>query len=174
MSNLEKQVAVLVRLCTAEKETDRRRAREELRGMLNAPDALGPMDTEDMIRQVLLEVGAPDHLAGHPYVVQGVLLVLENWEYMNNVMSGLYPRLAELFDSTPSRIERSIRHVIEVAWSRGDLDVLERYFGNTVSASKGKPTNSEFMARVANIVRQRMKRAAADEACGIRAGVDIQ
>ena len=129
---------------------------------------------EDMIRQVLLEVGAPDHLAGHPYVVQGVLLVLENWEYMNNVMSGLYPRLAELFDSTPSRIERSIRHVIEVAWSRGDLDVLERYFGNTVSASKGKPTNSEFMARVANIVRQRMKRAAADEACGIRAGVDIQ
>ena len=160
MSNLEKQVAVLVRLCTAEKETDRRRAREELRGMLNAPDALGPMDTEDMIRQVLLEVGAPDHLAGHPYVVQGVFLVLENWEYMNNVMSGLYPRLAELFDSTPSRIERSIRHVIEVAWSRGDLDVLERYFGNTVSASKGKPTNSEFMARVANIVRQRMKRAA--------------
>ncbi len=159
MSNLEKQVAVLMRLCIAEKETDRRRAREELRSLLKAPVVMGG-DPEDLVREVLLELGAPDHLAGHPYLVQGILLVLEDRNYMANVMSGLYPRLAEMFDSTPSRIERSIRHVIEVAWSRGDLDVLNQYFGNTVSASKGKPTNSEFIARVANIVRQRMKGAA--------------
>ena len=161
MSNLEKQVAVLMRLCTAEKEADRRRAKEELRGLLKATAGVsGTVDAEDVIREVLLELGAPDHLAGHPYLVQGVLLVLENREYINNVMYGLYPRLAEIFGSTPSRIERSLRHVIEVAWNRGDLDVLDRYFGNTVSASKGKPTNSEFIARVANIVRQRMKNAA--------------
>ena len=161
MGNLEKQVAVLVRLCTAEKETERRRAKEELRGLLKATaETAVSADPEDMIREVLLELGAPDHLAGHPYLVQGILLVMEDRNYMNNVMYGLYPRLAELFDSTPSRIERSIRHVIEVAWNRGDLDVLEKYFGNTVSASKGKPTNSEFIARVANIVRQRRKNAA--------------
>lgn len=160
MSNLEKQVAVLMRLCTAEKETDRRRAKEELRGLLNTAGASGPMDAEDVIREVLLELGAPDHLAGHPYLVQGILLVLDDRGYIENVMYGLYPRLAEIFASTPSRIERSIRHVIEVAWNRGDLDVLNKYFGNTVSASKGKPTNSEFIARVANIVRQRMKNAA--------------
>lgn len=161
MSNLEKQVAVLMRLCTAEKETDRRRAKEELRGLLkDTAEAPGPADEEDVVREVLLELGAPDHLAGHPYLVRGILLVLEDRAYINNVMYGLYPRLAEDFDSTPSRIERSIRHVIEVAWSRGDWEVLNRYFGNTVSASKGKPTNSEFIARVANIVRQRMKSAA--------------
>lgn len=159
MSNLEKQVAVLMRLCTAEKEADRRRAREELRGLLTVP-AAGAVEPEDVVREVLLELGAPDHLAGHPYLVRGILLVLEDRAYINNVMYGLYPRLAEIFDSTPSRIERSIRHVVEVAWSRGDWEVLNKYFGNTVSASKGKPTNSEFIARVANIVRQRMKSAA--------------
>lgn len=161
MSNLEKQVAALVQLCTADKETDRRRAKETLRGLLKTA-AVSPAsaDPEEVVREVLLELGAPDHLAGHPYLVQGILLVLEDRAYISNVMYGLYPRLAEIFGSTPSRIERSIRHVIEVAWSRGDWEVLNRYFGNTVSASKGKPTNSEFIARVANIVRQRMKPAA--------------
>ena len=159
MSNLEKQVDALMRLCTAEKEADRRRAREELRCLRKAENRTSD-DPEDMVREALLELGTPDHLAGHPYLVRGILLVLEDRNYIANVMSGLYPKLAEQFGSTPSRVERSIRHAIEVAWSRGDLDVLNRYFGNTVSADKGKPTNSEFIARVANIVRQRMKDAA--------------
>ena len=78
----------------------------------------------------------------------------------NAITKVLYPQVAKTFGTTPSRVERAIRHAIEVAWNRGDLDVLDKYFGNTVSASKGKPTNSEFIARVANIVRQRMKNAA--------------
>lgn len=73
---------------------------------------------------------------------------------------GLYPQIAAKFDTTVSRVERAIRHAIEVAWDRGDLDTLQRFFGNTVSNTKGKPTNSEFIARIANVVRQRMWEAA--------------
>ena len=74
--------------------------------------------------------------------------------------NGLYSQPAARFDTTAARVERAIRHLVEVTWSRGDLKVLERYFGNTVSPEKGKPTNGEFIARLANIVKLRMKEAA--------------
>ena len=80
--------------------------------------------------------------------------------YINNITFGLYPQLAARFDTTAARVERAMRHLVEVTWSRGDMDVLNRYFGNTVSADKGKPTNGEFIARLANIVKQQMKEAA--------------
>ena len=79
---------------------------------------------------------------------------------MNNPINGLYPQLAVIFDTTASRVERAIRHLVEVTWARGDLEVLNRYFGNTVSADKGKPTNGEFIARMSNIVKQRLREAA--------------
>ena len=112
------------------------------------------------IRQFLLELGAPDHLVGHPYVVEAILMSLENRMYIDNITFGLYPQLAAKFDTTASRVERAIRHLIEVTWTRGDLDILNRYFGNTVSPDKGKPTNGEFIARMVNIVRQKIKEAA--------------
>ena len=80
--------------------------------------------------------------------------------YINNITFGLYPQLAARFDTTAARVERAIRHLIEVTWSRGDVDVLMRYFGNTVSPDKGKPTNGEFIARLSNIVKLRLKEAA--------------
>ena len=117
-------------------------------------------DPEDAVRQILLELGAPDHLTGHPYVVRGILLVVSNQMFLNNITFGLYPQLAAEFDTTAARVERSIRHLIEITWERGDMDVLNRYFGNTVSPDRGKPTNGEFIARIANVVKRRMKAAA--------------
>lgn len=161
MSILEKQVDALMRLCTAGDEKTKREAREEIRFLLQGRRSeLVSADPEYLIRQILLELGSPDHLLGHDYVVQAVLLVIHDRMYINNITFGLYPQLAARFDTTASRVERAIRHLVEVTWSRGDWDVLGRYFGNTVSAEKGKPTNGEFIARLSNIVKQKMKEAA--------------
>ena len=161
MSILEMQIDALMRLCTAEKESDRLRVREEVRRMLETRKASRPVnDPEYWIRELLLELGAPDHLVGHPYVVQGILLAVRDRTYIDSITSGLYPQLAAMFDTTASRVERAIRHLIEVTWSRGDWDTLNRYFGNTISAERGKPTNGEFIARMSNIINQRLREAA--------------
>jgi len=156
MRDLEQQVEAMMRLCLADKETDRDRLRDEIRSYLRSKRQ-NTMDPEQEIRNILLELGAPDHLAGHPYVVRGVLLVMSDRLYINNMTFGLYPQLAKDFDTTASRVERAIRHLVEVTWARGDLEVLNRYFGNTISASRGKPTNGEFIARLSNVVKARMK-----------------
>lgn len=114
---------------------------------------------EDVVREIILDIGIPDHLKGHPYVIEAVRLATEDRMYLEMVTKKLYPEVAKTFGSTPSRVERAIRHCIENAWVRGDLDTLRGYFGNTVSARKGKPTNSEFIARIANVSKQRVKEA---------------
>ena len=161
MRTLEMQVEALMRLCTAEKESDRTRVREEVLKMLeNKKYQRIGADPEYLIRELLLELGAPDHLVGHPYVVQAIHLVIQDRTYIDSITFGLYPQLAANFNTTASRVERAIRHLIEVTWARGDWDTLNRYFGNTVSASKGKPTNGEFIARMSNVVKQRLREAA--------------
>ena len=161
MRILEMQVDALMRLCTAEKESDRTRVREELLKMLETKKlSRAGADPEYLIRELLLELGALDHLVGHPYTVQAILLVVQDRTYIDSITFGLYPQLAVMFDTTASRVERAIRHLIEVTWARGDWEVLNRYFGNTVSAEKGKPTNGAFIARMSNIVRQRLREAA--------------
>jgi len=160
MSILEMQVEALMRLCTASDEKTRVQAKEEVLHLLRGRRTSHAADPETMIRQILLELGAPDHLLGHPYVIQAVLLVIHDQMYINNITFGLYPQLAARFDTTAARVERAIRHLVEVTWTRGDVEVLNHYFGNTVSAEKGKPTNGEFVARLANVVKLRMKEAA--------------
>lgn len=157
MTILEMQVEALMRLCTACDEEARMEAKQEIRHLLKGRKPAAEPDPETILRQILLELGAPDHLLGHSYVVQAVLLVLHDRMYINNITFGLYPQLAARFDTTASRVERAIRHLVEVTWDRGDLDVLMRYFGNTVSPEKGKPTNGEFIARLSNVVKQKMK-----------------
>lgn len=161
MRILEMQIDALMRLCTAEKESDRARAREEVRKMMGKR-RIHPFSTdpEYLTRDLLLEMGSPDHLVGHPYVVRAIVLIVEDRTYIDSITFGLYPQLAAQFDTTASRVERAIRHLVEVTWNRGDMAVLEHYFGNTVSPDKGKPTNGEFLARVSNIVRQRIREAA--------------
>lgn len=159
MSILEKKVEAMMQLCVADNEKDRERIREEIRYYLMKRQR-DSIDPEQEIRRILLELGSPDHLVGHPYVIRAILLVIQDRLYINNITFGLYPQLAVEFDTTPARVERAIRHLIEVTWSRGDLDILEHYFGNTVSASRGKPTNGEFIARIANVVKTSAQRAA--------------
>lgn len=159
MGNLENQMNALLRLCAAETEDERTAVRRELRRMLNGAER-ETADPEQIIRQLLLELGAPDHLVGHPYIIQAILLVVEDGMYIHNITFGLYPQVAARFDTTAARVERAIRNLIEVTWTRGDWEVLRRYFGNTISPDKGKPTNGEFIARVANVVKARLREAA--------------
>lgn len=158
MKVLQMQVDALMRLCTAEEEGERKQARQELERLLHLPGNAN--DPEQEVRRILLELGAPDHLAGHDYAVEAILLVLGNRDYLRNITFLLYPRLAATFNSTAARVERSIRHLVEVTWTRGDLTILDRYFGNTISPDKGKPTNGEFIARIANVVRERLQETA--------------
>ena len=159
MRYLEKQVDALMRLCVAEEEMDKANLREELKRMLQLKK-YGGVDPEQEVRRILLELGAPDHLVGHPYVIRAIMLVVGDQLYINHITFGLYPQLAVEFETTPARVERAIRHLIEVTWVRGDIDVLDKYFGNTISASRGKPTNGEFIARIANVVKARLREAA--------------
>jgi two-component system response regulator (stage 0 sporulation protein A) len=158
MSKLENKVDAIFRYLTAEEGKERTKAFENMKHLMREQaEAKNGEDAEHMVCRILLELGAPDHLVGHPYVVQAILLVLEDRSYINNITTGLYPELAARFDTTASRVERAIRHVVEVAWMRGDPDVLCKYFGNTVSAEKGKPTNGEFIARMANVIKLQMR-----------------
>ena len=159
MRNLELQVDALMRLCTAQTATEQEQARQALRQMMQLPQPPSK-DPEVLVRQILLELGTPDHLVGHPYVVEAVLMAVENRYYINNITFGLYPQIAAKFDTTASRVERGIRHLIEVTWSRTDVDILYRFFGNTVTPSRGKPTNGEFIARLVSIVQQQLRQTA--------------
>lgn len=159
MTDLEKRVDAMMRLCLADKESDKIRIREEIRAHMMDTQGRN-RNPEQEIRSILLELGAPDHLVGHPYVIRAILLVVEDRLYINNITFGLYPQLAVEFDTTPARVERAIRHLIEVTWTRGDLDILNRYFGNIISSSKGKPTNGEFIARLSNVVKGNLHLAA--------------
>jgi len=156
MNSFEKQMEAVMRLCVAENERERSSIREEIRGYL-AHGQWEKLTPEQEIRRILLELGAPDHLAGHPYVIRAIQLVVEDRLYINSITFGLYPQLAAEFDTTPARVERAIRHLIEVTWSRGDLEILDKYFGNTISASRGKPTNSEFIALIADKLQLQLK-----------------
>lgn len=157
MTKIERQIAAITKVVLAEDSAERKAAQEELRKLVNDRSAV-KQDAETVTRELLLELGAPDHLVGHPYTVQAILLVVQDRTYIDNITLGLYPQLAVQFDTTASRVERAIRHLIEVIFTRCDYEVVNRYFGNSIHPDKGKPTNGEFIARIANVVKLRMKR----------------
>ena len=105
---------------------------------------------KNQVTMVIHEIGVPAHIKGYQYLREAILLAIEDMDVINAVTKALYPGVARRFNTTPSRVERAIRHAIEVAWDRGDLEVLQKYFGYTVSNTKGKPTNSEFIAMIAD------------------------
>ena len=114
-------------------------------------------DLKLRITQIMREIGVPAHIKGYNYLRYAIELVVKDPAYQEQITCMLYPRVAKEFDTTPSRVERAIRHAIEVAWDRGNLDTLQKWFGYTVSSTKGKPTNSEFIARVADTLRLEAK-----------------
>ena len=106
-------------------------------------------DVTDMIH----EIGVPAHIKGYLYLREAIMMAVEDIEMLNSITKVLYPTIAKKFQTTPSRVERAIRHAIEVAWSRGRMETLDALFGYTVNTGKGKPTNSEFIALIADRIR---------------------
>ena len=112
---------------------------------------------EELVTSIIHEVGVPAHIKGYQYVREAIMITVENMDVINSVTKVLYPEVAKRFHTTPSRVERAIRHAIEVAWDRGDLETLQKFFGYTVSNAKGKPTNSEFIAMISDRIRLKLK-----------------
>lgn len=113
---------------------------------------------EGQVTAIIHEIGVPAHIKGYQYLREAILLAVEDMEVINAVTKVLYPEVAKRFSTTPSRVERAIRHAIEVAWDRGDLETLQKYFGYTVNSAKGKPTNSEFIAMIADRLQLKIRR----------------
>ena len=116
---------------------------------------------ESMVTGIIHEIGVPAHIKGYQYLREAIIIAVNDMDVINAITKVLYPQVAKTFGTTPSRVERAIRHAIEVAWDRGDLDTLQRFFGYTVSNTKGKPTNSEFIALIADRLQLQLKSAEA-------------
>ena len=112
---------------------------------------------ESLVTGIIHEIGVPAHIKGYQYLREAIIIAVNDMDVINAITKVLYPQVAKTFQTTPSRVERAIRHAIEVAWDRGDLDTLQRFFGYTVSNTKGKPTNSEFIALIADKLSLQLK-----------------
>lgn len=112
---------------------------------------------EAEVTSVIHEIGVPAHIKGYQYLRDAIIMVINDMEILNSITKQLYPSIAKQYNTTPSRVERAIRHAIEVAWSRGKMDTIDRLFGYTVNNGKGKPTNSEFIALIADRLRLEMQ-----------------
>ena len=114
-------------------------------------------DMEAQVTKIIHQIGVPAHIKGYQYLRTAILMTIEDNDIINSVTKVLYPTVAKKYQTTTSRVERAIRHAIEVAWDRGDVDTLNSYFGYTIQNSRGKPTNSEFIAMIADNLRLKYK-----------------
>mgnify|MGYP000302530239 CR=1 FL=1 len=114
---------------------------------------------EALVTNIIHEVGVPAHIKGYQYLREAIMMVVNDIDVINQITKSLYPKIAYKFNTTPSRVERAIRHAIEVAWGRGQQEAVESIFGYTISAAKGKPTNSEFIAMIADKLRLELNSA---------------
>ncbi len=114
-------------------------------------------DIETQVTQIIHQIGVPAHIKGYQYLRTAILLTVKDSDIINSVTKVLYPSVAKKYSTTTSRVERAIRHAIEVAWDRGDVDTLNSYFGYTIQNNRGKPTNSEFIAMIADNLRLKYK-----------------
>ena len=149
---------LMLKPCDMSALTDRL---EEIRGgeSLRRPvqTAAAPTNIEALVTGIIHEIGVPAHIKGYQYLREAIIIAVNDMDVINAITKVLYPQVAKTFQTTPSRVERAIRHAIEVAWDRGDLDTLQRFFGYTVSNTKGKPTNSEFIALIADKLQLQLK-----------------
>lgn len=133
-------------------------------------DVYGPVKTvvvkeknlESQITKIIHEIGIPAHIKGYLYLREAITMVIEDMDFLGAITKELYPCIATKFNTTPSRVERAIRHAIEVAWTRGKVDTINKMFGYTINNNKGKPTNSEFIALIADRLRLEQNEARAN------------
>lgn len=148
------------------KPYDIRNLLENIKSILNSKRIDGSIRKLDSsigmevkVTEILHQIGVPAHIKGYHYLRDSIIMSIEHPEIINAVTKQLYPSVAKKYETTSSRVERAIRHAIEVAWDRGDVDVLNSYFGYTIHISRGKPTNSEFIAMIADKLRLQLKNA---------------
>lgn len=135
-----------------------KRFREPVRQAVHEdPAPYGKHNLEADVTNIIHEIGVPAHIKGYQYLRDAIILSVNDMEMLNSITKVLYPTIAKKHQTTPSRVERAIRHAIEVAWSRGKMDTIDALFGYTVSTGKGKPTNSEFIALIADKIRLEYK-----------------
>ena len=133
------------------------RVRQMVTGVRPAEEDTRGQGLESTVTAIIHEIGVPAHIKGYQYLREAIMITVEDMDVINAVTKVLYPEVAKRFGTTASRVERAIRHAIEVAWDRGDLETLQKYFGYTVSNAKGKPTNSEFIAMIADRLQLQRK-----------------
>ena len=127
---------------------------ETLTGELKASENVNVIhDLEKDVTNMIHEIGVPAHIKGYQYLREAIMMSVEDVEMLGSITKILYPTIAAKYQTTPSRVERAIRHAIEVAWSRGKMETLDALFGYTINTGKGKPTNSEFIALIADKIR---------------------
>lgn len=146
---------ILDRIKTVLKRKNTKEIRKVFEIDRSEPDSLKTL--EEDVTEIIHEVGVPAHIKGYQYLREAIIMSVNNMDMLNSITKILYPGIAKKFQTTPSRVERAIRHAIEVAWDRGDLETLQSYFGYTVSGIKGKPTNSEFISMIADRLRLQLK-----------------
>lgn len=116
-------------------------------------------DLETDVTDMIHEIGVPAHIKGYQYLREAIMMSVQDMEMLNSITKLLYPSIANKYQTTPSRVERAIRHAIEVAWSRGRMETLDALFGYTINTGKGKPTNSEFIALITDKLRLKYREA---------------
>ncbi len=127
--------------------------RESPKPQQNSPENARNTSLETQVTKVIHQIGVPAHIKGYQYLRTAIMMTINDNDVINSVTKILYPSVAKQYKTTSSRVERAIRHAIEVAWDRGDVDTLNSYFGYTIQTSRGKPTNSEFIAMIADNLR---------------------
>ena len=142
---------------TQDVETKRRTVSTQVVEREAAATSRGPIDLETEITSIIHEIGVPAHIKGYMYLREAITMVVNDMELLSAVTKELYPSIAKKYNTTASRVERAIRHAIEVAWGRGQVDAINKLFGYTVHNEKGKPTNSEFIAIIADKLRLKNK-----------------
>ena len=149
---------IMLKPCTPRAIAERMNEIREGLGQRKSPAARSrERNVEAMVTSMIHEIGVPAHIKGYQYLREAIMIAVNDMDVINAITKVLYPQVAKTFATTPSRVERAIRHAIEVAWDRGDLETLQRFFGYTVSNTKGKPTNSEFIALIADKLQLQLK-----------------
>ncbi len=120
-------------------------------------ESSSPKNIEKIVTQIIHEVGIPAHIKGYQFIRTAIIMAIEDPDSINYITKQLYPSIAKTYQTTPSRVERAIRHAIEVAWNRGKPEIMNELFGYTISSGKGKPTNSEFIAMISDKIRLQLK-----------------
>lgn len=129
---------------------------ETKRSEINGIDYVSKNQLQEIVTKIIHEVGVPAHIKGYQYLREAIVLSVLDMDMLNSITKSLYPEIAKRYQTSPSRVERAIRHAIEVAWGRGKMDTIDELFGYTINNGKGKPTNSEFIALITDRIRLQM------------------